>query len=398
MEHVIFDRQLYRPCRAVFFRGTGIPETESIVAEFLLLPATLSELLLSHDGVCISIYGENCLIPVLFKAFGVDGTIELLRQRAITFHLQTEAVTYIESELPGVMPLAPGKHSSGVHADPEASVDSMLQALTTPPSGALLKTARTALIDAYVAPSQEYARNAVKLAQDGYARGRFRDLGLPPQRPIGELKKDERALLGRLASELHHFALIADLKLGTLDEFAITRVCDDSLRNLASARRIASAAVAVFDIENVPQVAQLFAAGALRTVDVPNLRQHPDVVRFRNWLSSVAVEADAADVARRYLDAVTRRNAFFEKAAGKLFRTISVSGMSAMAGAVLAGPAGATVGAAAGAVLDKALDLGIDLLDEFLLDGVLKGWQPRNYFDRVIRPAFDAVAPKSQDG
>ncbi|MEB0276868.1 hypothetical protein, partial [Cryobacterium sp. 5B3] len=47
------------------------------------------------------------------------------------------------------------------------------------------------------------------------------------------------------------------------------------------------------------------------------------------------------------------------------------------------GPAAAMLGAAGGKLMECAADVGLDMLDEHLLDGVLKGWTPRVFIEKL---------------
>jgi len=42
-----------------------------------------------------------------------------------------------------------------------------------------------------------------------------------------------------------------------------------------------------------------------------------------------------------------------------------------------------SVGAAAGGLIGKAADFGLSLLDTYVLDGILKGWNPRMFVDEI---------------
>jgi hypothetical protein len=99
-------------------------------------------------------------------------------------------------------------------------------------------------------------------------------------------------------------------------------------------------------------------------------------------------------VARRYLDAVTHRKGVFNSPAGKIGKTLGVSALSATAGALFAGPVGAAVGGTVGAAISTVLDVSLDIIDEFVLGRVLEGWSPRNYFDKVVRPALKKPTPE----
>jgi hypothetical protein len=386
MSNLIFDRKANGLARQALLTDQK-RLTKAEVAEFVLLPARTSEILLRHDGLCFSVYGENCIVPVLLRAYGAQGLLELLEQGAIRFVLEKTVVLTFDSPASGVAPLAPGALSTEVHTNPAASVDIMLRRLKTPPPAPLLKKLAQNLADAYLDPSQDYAPHAVRLAHDGYLRGRFRDLGLAAGADLYNVPVDDRQVLGTIAGELHDLAILADLNLETLDDFVIGQLCDESFRKLVDARQVAEAAHRVFQIENVPSLQALFAHRVLGPGDVPKLRQHPDVVRFRGWLEQATSEADALDIGRRYVDAIGSGANFFETVGGRVLRTLGVSTLSSIAGAAVGG----TVGAAAGVVVGPM----IDLLDEFVLGSVAKGWQPRNYFENVVRPAMRTAKEKS---
>jgi len=58
---------------------------------------------------------------------------------------------------------------------------------------------------------------------------------------------------------------------------------------------------------------------------------------------------------------------------------------SSYVGGQLADSPGTIFGLPVGYLLDKTSDLGIDLIDEYILDGYLKGWNPRFFIDEFRR-------------
>ena len=64
-------------------------------------------------------------------------------------------------------------------------------------------------------------------------------------------------------------------------------------------------------------------------------------------------------------------------------KTLSMAGVGMGVGALIGGPAAAIAGAAGGKLIEGVADIGLDLLDEYLLDGVLKGWTPRVFIEKL---------------
>lgn len=393
MANTLFDRRANSVTRTVLLTENERNITPHVLAELLQLPATVGELLMRHDRVCFSVYGENLIAPILLKAFGAGGLLNLLEQKAIGFALQSSLITYSVSDILGLDPLQCGRLSSPVHSDPAESVADGLRRMTSKPDGDTFRQLHKALADSYVGGDLNLAPEAVTLAHHGYGQGRFAELGLPAEKELSKLDKADRNLLCRLATELHDLAFLSAFKMETLDELVITRVCDDSLAKITSTRKLVSAEARLFEIENVPSFAQMFNTGVLRVAEVPTMRQHPDALKFRTWIHEAANSADAADLARIYLDAVTHRNRPVNSTPAKITKTLGVSALSATIGALVAGSAGAAIGGTVGTLLPPTVDVTLDLIDQFVLGKVLEGWNPRNYFDKVVRPNLKKPSP-----
>ncbi len=344
----------------------------------------MAALLMRHEGVCFAIYGENVLIALLIRAFGAAGLLELLEQGAIKFWLQKHAVLHWTVPIPkGALPLAPYTASSSVHSDPEASVASYFSHTTDTIEYKLRRRLTQALVDAYLDPGTSFAPDAVKFGHEGYALGRFRFAGLNPVLPVTDLDAQGVATLAKLAGEMHDLSLMSNLQLNTLDEFNIAQVCHDSIDRLHQGGRIENAHQEVFSVEQVPDLAELFRSSALDLKQVAALRSTRDAEKFRTWIRSATADPHGQDVGKAYLDALAGKHGFSSTVGGRVLKTLTVSALSAGAGALLAGPAGAALGATLG---PPVASVGFDLLDEFVLSGLLSGWTPRNYFEKVIFP------------
>jgi hypothetical protein len=381
---IIFDRQADGIAREAFIKGENKRPDHEIIQRAKDLPTQIGALLMRHEGVCFAIYGENVLVALLIHGFGAAGLLNLLEQGAIKFWLQKHGVMHFTAPMPkGVFPLAPYAASTPSHTDPEASIADYFRRSSLPLEYRLRRRLTRALVDAYVDAGTSFAPNAVKFGHEGYNLGRFRFAGLDPELPLTDLDAKGVETLAKLASEMHDLSLISNLHLNTLDEFNIAQVCHDSVDRLHRGGRIKNAHHEVFSIEQVPDVAELLRSGALDLKDVPTLRTTRDAEKFRAWVRHATADPHGQDVGKAYLDALAGKHGFSATVGGRVLKTLTVSALSAGAGAVLAGPAGAALGATLG---PPAASVGFDIFDEFVLSGVLSGWTPRNYFEKVIFP------------
>ncbi|HMI82803.1 MAG TPA: hypothetical protein VK550_01860 [Polyangiaceae bacterium] len=387
-EDTIFDRETDRIARATLIKGAEVSAPRNSVEQALDFPNRVSAMLMRHEAICFSLYGENMIVPLLIHAFGTGGLLELIEQGAIKFSLQRHLITYMVEPQKGVAPLMSGKLNSATHTDPEASVAEPFRRSVRRYEAKALRRLKRALADAYVDPGPSYAPHAVRFGLEGYKAGRFRFAGLDPAIPADELDLKGREKLAALAGQMHSFSLIANLRMNTLDEFTIARVCHDSIDRLHRGGRLEQAYQRVFQIERVPDLAELFRTGKISTKSLPGLRMKRDAEKFRRWMRVVTRDPHADDAGTEYLAAIAGDRNFWATPKGRTLKTITVSALSSGIGALLAGPTGAVIGGAAGSTIaGPAVDMGLDLLDEFVLDGVLAGWKPRHYFENVIFPA-----------
>jgi len=384
-EDVIFDRSTDKLVRPILIKGEGRRVTPEVVARFLDLKNTLSAKLMRHEALCFAVYGENMVIHPLLEVFGARGLLDLLEQGAIKFWLEADSILYFKSPQKGVMPLANGPFTTPVHSDPEASVAESLRRREKQPEAKAAKKLKRALADAYVAAPSSFTSAAVAFGHDGYRLGRFKFAGLDPAVPLDELDEPGRETLARLAGEMHDLSLIARLRMNTIDQFAIARVCHDSVDRLRRGRRVDTAYQQIFAIERMPDLAQLFRDGALDVTALPKLRQKSDAVKFRRWVRQVTTDPYSGDPGAEYLDALQGQG-LLESKKGRLLKALSVSALSGAVGGALAGPIGVAAGVVAAPVALAGLDVGLDLFDEFVLGALLAGWNPRNYFENVLTP------------
>lgn len=380
MNNIIYEKELNELCKNYLAHVNTI-NTSKFIEDHEKVVNKISEHLLYHDGVAISVYGENIPVCVLINTYGLKGLEELLEQKAIQFVLNTSIVTYNVDEIKGVNPIQSGYLSSKVHSDPEESATLGLKWLKKP----LIRRDRRALIrklikNYYIMPPN-IAQNAAEFGHEGYESNLFNELGLPNIKPLTELSLNERKSLCQLTSECMEIALLSHFNFNSFNSYNLYKLKMEETKRINKVKAIELNTNELFRIENLPNFKELLESRVIEYSDIPRIRANRNSIKFRNWIEQTTSTVDANEIAKEYIDAITNSRKASETVSGKLLKTITVTGVSAMAGTAVAGG----VGTISGGFLGLCSSLGISLLDAYLLDGLLKGWNPRFFFDKEIR-------------
>ena len=120
---------------------------------------------------------------------------------------------------------------------------------------------------------------------------------------------------------------------------------------------------------------------------VPKFRNKRSSRRFRGWLSSAT--AGDKGISEEYLAAISEAKGPLDTKSGKFLKSVALASIGAAVGHIAEG---AVPGAVAGGLIAQgagpAVDFTLDLVDEFLLDGLRKGWRPRMFFDDLRKLEF----------
>lgn len=389
-KNTIFNKTLNAHCRKFLVKNPGKkdPSPAEYVLSHTAVQAEYSEHLLRHEGVVFHLYGENIPLVLLLNSFGVKGVEALIEQKAIQFALWTPMVTYMVSDVKGIDPLQSGALNSPSHSDPEESIKSGLQwkrdKLNSSDEATLIKKLR----DSYVLPHKNFADKAARFGVEGYKANKFQNLGLPNEKDVRSLTVEERSQLCTLATESMDLAFMAQCGLDSYDSFRLLELTRTEITALQKAKRVQKAEDQIFEIEGIPSIASLVMAKKLDVSQIPKIRSSSHSEKYRKWLYELAGNEDATKIGKEYIDAITSPG-FFDSVTGKVVKSLCVSGFSAGVGALVAGPVGATVGFAGSKVTEALVDPAISLFDELFLDGLLRGWSPRHYFEKEVRPAIN---------
>jgi hypothetical protein len=339
----------------------------------------IGEALLYYDGIAINVYGENIPLAILVNVFGVKGVEELIDQKSIEFVLDNAIITYLVTDSKGINPLQYGNLNSEAHCDPEKSATLGLEWLSNKLPRRVRRNLIRKVTKIYKVPSPDLAKDAVEFGHEGYNSNLFSDLGLPKEKDLTNLNKRERSKLCNFASQCLKLAILSQFKYDTLDLFDIAKISHQEINRLSSAKVIEKNTDKLFNVEKLPDFKELIKEGVISLDDIPKLRGKKDSKRFRLWISKVSSNDGKEDIIKEYVDAIDRKS-IFETKIGKAVKTLGVWGLTTTLETKLSGSL------TEGAIIGGMADLGISLLDTYMLDGILKGWNPRHYFNNGIKP------------
>jgi len=398
----VFYPALHDFCTKYFIVGPT-PLTAADVQQFPArgrdLEASLFEHFLLFDTMSIKVNGDNLPLVFLLRILGLKRLEELIEQGAMKFVLWTPMILHFVQDIRGVNALAAGNATDSAHTDLEMSIDLGLNRLTDKPTKHVRKLLKRKVAPLYTLPPPDLAKQTVDITNSAYNSGKLRALGFAPERKsLMELTLQERQLLGKCATELLEYRYLISQGMTSLSEFPYFSFFANSIQRIASGTKVTSGFDELARFENFPDLKALYPTLEKGMHQLPKLRARRRSMLFREWLSSAT--AGDGEITREYLDAITNAKGPLDTKVGKLTKSIVMTTIGAAVGATLEGSVtGAAEGGIMGKVVEPAIDLGLDLLDEFMLDGLKKGWNPRMFFDdlrELEHPDLREISPVSK--
>jgi hypothetical protein len=343
--------------------------------------ASLFEHLLLFDKVSLKVYGENIPLAFLYNQIGEKSLEALLEQEAFKFVLWTPMILHMVDDIPGVNAIASGNVSSRVHCDPEESFELGMRWLREKPSGKVIKRLKRKVLPLYEMPPPELAGETVGLTNSAFASGKLRSLGFDPtKQELSNLKLPERALLGKCAEGLLEYRFLLARQMTAMSSFEYFSVFSDSLEKIETSGNAVDGFGQLARLENMPDLKALFPSLQDGLKAAPKLRDKRKSRLFRQWLSRTT--SGDKSVTEEYLSAIVEAKGPLDSKTGKSVKAMALASVGAVLGHAVEGAVpGALLGGVAAQAAGPAVEFTLDLLDEFLLDGLRKGWHPRMFFD-----------------
>jgi hypothetical protein len=384
MQTNAFYTSLNEFCRKYWIQGSQpltLQDMWQLPAREAAECAALFEHLLLFDTVSIKVHGENVSLAFIVRLFGQRHFEELIDQQAIRFVLWTQTITHNVSELPGLNALQSADFSSPAHSDPEQSIEHGLKFLGDNCPTYVRKQLKRKVIPLYETLPSGLAAETVALTNSAFTSGKLRTLGFDPtQDRLDNLVLSDRARLSKCAHSLFEYRYLMSRQMTAMSSFNYFSLFSDSLKRIELSGKVIEGFSKIATLENLPDLQALFPTLRDGLKQVPKFRAKRQSRKFREWLASAVVGEKT--ITEEYLAAISEAKAPLDTKTGKFFKALGLALAGAAAGHFAEG---ALPGALAGGLIAQgagpAVDFSLDLLDEFLLDGLRKGWHPRLFFN-----------------
>jgi hypothetical protein len=363
------------------------PEDGTINEIKLRTEAELFEQLLLFEKLAIRVEKDNFGLAFLIQTFGYKKVRELLDRDLINFVLWTPAFfTTIgqreedgkvdHSKILGTPPLYAGTFQPE-DVDPEINLDRALNKFNIG-KGSKLAFKRAAR-DKYVLPDNRIAVNTKDYIINAFIEGKLNGLGLVNNKRPEDLDHNERRKLVQIGGQVIETTVLAQNNYSSFEKLEPSLITQESFKKIGLALSISNNTGQILEIENIPNLRDLYISEKLSLSKILELRQKSSVKKYRKWISEISQKTDSSSITKEYINEITGKNSFFESTKGKFVKNVGLFGLGAGLGGWLGGLGGAAVGSA----LSSASDFGLGLLDTYLLDNLLKGWNPRLFVKEV---------------
>lgn len=391
---VILNSGFNEFCRNFLVKGNPVAAAEVSLFERRHddIIASLCEQLLLFDKVSFKVYGENIPLAVLFNHLGVKNLEQLVEEEAIEFVLWTPLLTYTLTDIPGLLPLQSGSLTSPVHSNPDESIKLGFEWLAQAkrPKRDVRRALQNRIRKLYKVPEDHFSRNAANLVIDAYKSNKLAKFGMPNDWDIVRLPVDQRKRLCDFADSVLETTILSQFGYSSFQKYENFVLSTSTFARIQAALQMKENIGKVCEIEHIPDLKSLFLDKKLDISSLLKLRSKSDSIKFRKWLHAVSTDQDAKDITKEYIDSLVDSKGFFETRKGKLVKTLSLYSLSVGVGSLVAGIPGTLIGGSLAKMIEPAADLGLDLIDTYYLDGMLRGWNPRLFIDKLRNTISDS--------
>lgn len=354
--------------------------------------AKLFEQLLIFDRVVISTGRLNFALYFLLKELGINTVEKLIDYGYIKFMIWSPLLVSPDGrQMPdgsidysfiyGLPPISGGSFSKN-DVDPEHNINIALKPYGLHRDRQRIFT-KKALKNYIVPDGMEFSKGATDFIIDAYSKDNLSSLGLPFTKEANQLDMNERNLMIELSHQVLETSILSRYGLKSFENYEHMEICKNSLNNIGKAYNIINNTSNLFKLDDLPNLKKLYIDESLEFDSIFKLKHLSNAKNFRNWINNVGENTNFQEISKEYFNEIKGKGNFFESTKGKLLRNLVLFGLNPALGYAIEGAAGGAIGLAVKPIIDKGLDLGLGLLDDIVLDGILKGRNPSMFIDDI---------------
>lgn len=354
--------------------------------------AVFFEQLLLFDYIVISTDKDNFSLTFLISKLGFETVERLVKSGYIKFSIKSALIvsgtgkqnsngTIDESVIYSQPPIVGGVLGDK-ELDPENNIFKALSRFS------IEKKARNKLIK-LITPSYISTDN-MKLGVDttgfiidSYTKNHLEKLGLPFLKDPNDLNIEERQKLLGLGNSILEMGIISKNGFKSYNEFNNYEIAEKSYQNIGKAFNISKNVDEILKFENTPDLKQIYLNNNFEVSDIFKLRHLKTAKYFRKWINEVGENADSKEVTEAYIAEISENKSFFNSTKGKIIKNTLLYGATTGLGTLIAGSLGGIVAAAAKPIIDPAVDYGLGLIEEFTVDSIFAGKNPKIFIDNL---------------
>lgn len=373
MSNKVFSRELNA--------GYNFEETHTNPNREKITQADLFEQLMLFDKIVLSTNRHNSALSYLIRRYGLEDTLRLLDLRIVELMIWTPVIITKADDADGKTSrqgsiLSPGEppivaaELSDSDSDPEKNIDLALSRLGL--NRRIRRLFKKSALKQYtVLDGHEFSGEAADLILDSYRNNNLQYLDLPFNKEPHLLNFQERQRLMNLSDEVIETAVVSKYSIKSYQNEAVRKIYKANLTNLGEAYNVHNNSSAVFTIEGVANLRELFMNNTFDLKEILKLRQSRSAKYYRRWINEVSNDTEAISVTEEYLNEIKGSNAFFKSRGGRFVKNLGVFGVSTALGSAIAGIPGMAAGYTFG------------LLEEYWLNQILEGRSPSMFVDTV---------------
>lgn len=372
-------------CQKYFIdRGIPLSPQDKLLVKYRKtnIDSEIFENLMLYDSVNFKVYGENVPLAYLTNAIGVKGIERLMEMKSLSFTLWTPNIMMGVDNIDGLIPIMHGRVNSLAHSDPEESITIGLNFMTDKLTRKQIKNLVHKIRDSYIIPKEGIESDAAAVALSAYKKNKFHLLGFDTTGlDIYNLNKEQKTKLLNCANTCLEYKFLISQNFISHSNKKLNMLFADSFNSI-SQNSVKDYYSKITTIENFPDLFSLAKELKDPLKDIAALRDKKNIKKFRKWINETIETTDLTEISKLYIDEIQNAKGFFETKKGKVLKSFFMWSVGAGLGSFI-GPEGAIIGGALGATVSPLTNIGLDMLDEYMINEIIKGWTPRMFFDEL---------------
>ena len=345
------------------------------------LKADLFEQIMLFDRVYLKTGRVNFALFFILKHFGLKVFERLLETKYIKFLLYTPMIvadlgrqqddgTLDESTIIGKPPIISRALDTGSDYR-ERTIDIALDRFDM--RSKAKKNLKKKILKNVIKPDgMTFSTDAAEYVTDAYTGNLLEDIGMPYEQEPEQLNKEQRGILQDLSLNVLETTLLSKYELKSFNQQKNSKLYQKNLSNIGDALKVTDNAVDVFNLENIPDLRELYLDENLSIEEALKLRHGSNAKYFRKWINSVSENKDAKTITEEYIDEIKDRKGFFQSNTGKFIKTTTTFGLGLGIATALGNPIAAI-----------PATYGLRLLDTYVLQDLTKGKNAKMFIDQI---------------